>query len=158
MSDLASKLNGLVLILVAVAAAVLFSQRVHIGPPDDTWFQAEVINRPEPVLVKFGANWCGPCRMLEGELDKFASDTHGRIAVVRVDVDKHPNLAQHYRVSSIPRLLLFQQGQIVADRVGFADARQLESWALAHANTTSSPKTITPSTHQPSHRTSASFR
>lgn len=158
MSDLASKLNGLVLILVAIAAAVLFSQRINIGPPDDTWFQAEVINRPEPVLVKFGANWCGPCRMLEGELDKFASDTHGRIAVVRIDVDKYPKLAQHYRISSIPRLLLFQQGQIVGDRVGYADHQQLESWVLAHATTTSAPKTITPSTHQPSHRTSASFR
>lgn len=158
MSDLASKLNGLVLILVAIAAVVLFSQRINIGPPDDSWFQAEVINRSEPVLVKFGANWCGPCRMLEGELDKFTADTHGRIAVVRVDVDKHPKLAQHYRVSSIPRLLLFQQGQIVADRVGFADARQLESWALSHAATVSTPKTITPSTYQPSPRTSASVR
>jgi len=158
MSDIASKLNGLVLILVAIAAFVLFSQRIKIGPPDDSWFQAEVINRPEPVLVKFGANWCGPCRMLEGELDKFASQTHGRIAVVRVDVDKHPKLAQHYRVSSIPRILLFDHGEIVGDRVGYADHQQLESWVQAHASTTASPKTVTPSSHQPTRQASASFR
>jgi thioredoxin len=158
MSDIASKLNGLVLILVAIAAFVLFSQRLKIGPPDDAWFQAEVINRPEPVLVKCGASWCGPCRMLEGELDKFASQTDGRVAVVRVDVDKHPNLAQHYRVSSIPRLLLFQQGQIVGDRVGYADHQQLESWVLAHAATMASPKTVTPSSLQPARQASASFR
>lgn len=134
MSDVASKLmNGLVLILVAIAAYVFISQRLQIGPPDDTWFQAQVIDRSEPVLVKFGAEWCGPCRALEKELDQVARNLNGRVAVVRVDVDQHPQLAQHYRVSSIPRLLLFEHGQIVADRVGYADHQQLQSWALAHA-------------------------
>ena len=100
--------------------------RAPIPPPDDPWFRAAVVDCPEPVLVKFGAEWCGPCRRLEPELDRLAGSMRGQVEVVRVDVGRYPQLAQHYRVSSIPRLLLFRQGQIVADRVGFADSHQLE--------------------------------
>lgn len=134
MSESAVKLlNGAVLLALLVAAGIFVTQRINIGPPDDRWFQMAVIDRQQPVLVKFGADWCGPCRMLESELDQVASGYQGRVAVVRVDIDKHPELARHYRVSSIPRLLLFQNGQIVGDRVGYADHQQLSSWVASRA-------------------------
>lgn len=133
MSDWTSKLNMLVLGGLAVVAFYIFSQPRQTTPPSNAWFLSEVINRPEPVLVKFGAEWCGPCRMLEPQLDRVAGDLGGRVSVVRVDVGKQQDLAQHYGISSIPRLLLFQHGQIVGDRVGYANHQQLKSWVLSHA-------------------------
>jgi thioredoxin 1 len=71
--------------------------------------------------------------MMEGELDKLSAQMGGRVSVVRVDVDQHPNLAQHYGVSSIPRLMLFKHGQVVDDRVGYMDSENLAQWVTANA-------------------------
>jgi thioredoxin 1 len=132
MSTFNSILNALVLTLLCVGVYFFLTSPHDYGPPPtDAWFQSTVISRSEPVLVKFGADWCGPCRMLEPELDQLAS--RGHVAVVRVDVDQHPNLAQHYGVSAIPRLLLFNHGKVVADRVGFADQQQLQNWVASYA-------------------------
>ena len=127
MADLDSKFNALVLIALCVAGYFWVRQsRVPVEPPQDAWFQSAVVERPGPVLVKFGAPWCGPCRMLDPELDKLADS--GRVTVVRIQVDQHPDLARHYGVSSIPRLFLLNHGTVLADRVGYADYRQLQSW------------------------------
>ena len=81
----------------------------------------------DPVRSWSGCDpWCGPCRMLDPELDKLADS--GRVTVVRIQVDQHPDLARHYGVSSIPRLFLLNHGTVLADRVGYADYRQLQSW------------------------------
>jgi thioredoxin 1 len=135
MSSVNSALNVVMLVGLCVAAFFFFtSPSVPVEPPNDAWFNAEVISRNEPVLVKFGADWCGPCRMMEPELDKLASETGGRLGVVRVDVGKKPALAQHYGVSSIPRLLLFYNGRVVADRVGYANEKQLEDWIASNVS------------------------
>jgi len=82
-------------------------------------------------VVKFGAEWCGPCRKLDPELTRLASSLSGRGSVVRIDVDQHRDLARHYGVSSIPRLIVFYHGQVLADRVGYADHNQLCAWVTA---------------------------
>ena len=124
-----SLVNGVVMAAVLGAGYLIVNGSWQsVAPPDDAWFQAEVVNRAEPVLVKFGAVWCPPCRMLDPELDRLSSEMGGRIAVVRINVDQRPALAQHYHVSSIPRLLLFKQGKVIADRVGYADHQRLASW------------------------------
>ena len=136
MSGIESKITALnTLVLTGLCAGAFFilsMPKAPVPPPDDSWFNMAVIGRAEPVLVKFGANWCGPCRMMEGELDRFARQSGSRVAVVRVDVDRRPELAQHYGVSSIPRLLLFSHGQVVADRVGYADHDQLGTWVASN--------------------------
>ena len=133
MSTLHSALNAVVIAILCVAAYFFIAgAREPVAPPSDPWFQTAVVNRHEPVLVKFGANWCGPCRMMESELHHFSAKHGGRVGVVQVDVDQHPQLAQHYGVSSIPRLMLFQNGQVVADRVGFMNAEQLNDWTRSN--------------------------
>jgi thioredoxin 1 len=133
MSTLNSVLNAVVITILCVAAYFFITQaREPIEPPNDAWFQTAVIDRHEPVLVKFGANWCGPCRAMEPELSRFSASHGGSVGVVQVDVDQHRNLAQHYHVSSIPRLFLFQSGKVIADRVGFMDAKQLDAWVQAN--------------------------
>ena len=70
--------------------------------------------------------------MLDPEVDKL--ERSGRVTVVKIEVDKHPDLARHYGVSSIPRLLLLEHGTVLGDRVGYADSKQ------------SNPGSITPPT------------
>ncbi|HEX4130499.1 MAG TPA: thioredoxin domain-containing protein [Pirellulales bacterium] len=107
-----------------------------IGPwpgfsaPDDSWFRSTVLERKQPVVVKFGAPWCGPCRMIDPELDRLASS--GQVAVVKIDVQRNRDLARHYRVSSIPSVFLFNKGTVVAHRVGYADYDQLRKWVAGH--------------------------
>jgi thioredoxin len=134
MSDIATKLNVLVIVIVGVAGAYFLTTKHDPGPPqDDRWFQSTVVDRMEPVVVKFGADWCGPCQMLDPELDQLERSMGGLVSVVRVDVDKHRDLAQHYGVSSIPRILLLRNGHVVGDRVGYADHQQLQKWVVAEA-------------------------
>lgn len=133
MDDLVSKFNVLVLIAFCVAGVLFIaSTQEPVAPPSDRWFQTAVVEQSGPVLVKFGAPWCGPCRMLDPELDKLAES--GRISVVRIEVGEHPELAHRYGVTAIPRLLLFDRGNLLADRVGYADYQQLRGWIDSNSN------------------------
>ena len=71
------------------------------------------------VLVDFFADWCGPCRMLAPELEKVADELDGEVKVYKVNVDNDPGLARSFNVVSIPNLVLFKDGQPVAQTMGF---------------------------------------
>lgn len=106
----------------------LVARNIPRSPPDDLWFQVRVLESEVPVLVKFGAEWCPPCRKLDPELERLSGKYRGRLEVVVVDIDEKPHLARHYRVSGIPRVFLFDQGQVKKSRVGFADQAELAAW------------------------------
>ena len=74
-------------------------------------FQKEVLDSNVPVLVEFGATWCGPCKMLEPLLDQLATEWQGKIRIVKVDVDQGVTLTIKYQVMSVPTLILFKQSQ-----------------------------------------------
>lgn len=84
----------------------------------DATFQAEVLNSPVPVLVDFWAPWCGPCRAIAPLLDELAGEYAGKAKVVKINVDDHQAVAQRYRVSSIPNLIVFKNGQVAQQIVG----------------------------------------
>jgi thioredoxin 1 len=78
----------------------------------------------QTILVKFGASWCGPCKMIKPTLQKL-EDQHG-LPVVEVDVDEEPELARQFRIMSIPTMLLFKNGQVVRTIVGVKPQKALE--------------------------------
>jgi thioredoxin 1 len=87
-------------------------------------FEKEVIENQTPVLLKFTAEWCGPCRAMQPILEKFA-DEHPDIIVAKMDVDDAPNLCKEYAVRSIPKLVLFRNGEDVKEHVGSANMETL---------------------------------
>ncbi|MBO4717261.1 MAG: thioredoxin [Spirochaetales bacterium] len=91
-------------------------------------FEQEVINSDIPVLVDFWATWCGPCKMIAPIISQIAVKYSGKIKVGKVDVDEAPELAESFNVSSIPTLVLFKNGEAVAQRVGGAGMGVLEAF------------------------------
>jgi thiol-disulfide isomerase/thioredoxin len=81
----------------------------------------------EIVLMKFGAPWCPPCRMVDKELVKL-KDASLPITIRKINVDEQPDLARKFNVTSIPRLVLMQDGRKIGDEVGYMSASDLTDW------------------------------
>jgi len=64
----------------------------------------DVIKNTQPVLVDFHATWCGPCKMMAPELQKFAQKNNGKLRVIKIDIDKNPAVAQQFRILRRGRL------------------------------------------------------
>lgn len=84
------------------------------------------INQDKPVLVDFWATWCGPCRMLAPVIDEVSEAYEGTLAVGKVDVDACPELASQFRVMSIPTLILFKNGKVVDQKMGYMPRNAVE--------------------------------
>lgn len=87
-------------------------------------FDSEVINSSSPVLLDFWASWCSPCRTLSPIVDEIAREVSGA-KVGKVNIDEQPELAQMFKVMSIPTLLLFKDGRVVSSSVGVKPKRAI---------------------------------
>src|SRR5688572_28578241 len=87
----------------------------------------QVLQSPQPVLVDFWAEWCGPCKMIAPVLDELATEYGGKIKVATVNIDENHNLAAQYRVTAIPTLLVFKNGQVLEQMVGAKRKRDLKA-------------------------------
>ena len=81
-------------------------------------FDELVMKSDKPVMIDFWAVWCGPCRMVALTIDKLAEDYKGRAVVGKVNVDEESDLAEQFRVMSIPTLYVLKNGQVVERLVG----------------------------------------
>ncbi|HWO11887.1 MAG TPA: thioredoxin [Polyangiaceae bacterium] len=88
-------------------------------------FEPEVLVSELPVLVEFGATWCGPCKVVEPELQALAQEYAGRAKVVKVDIDQSPFLARQLGIQSVPTFLVFHQGRPVNGKAGAMKKAQL---------------------------------
>ena len=88
-------------------------------------FEQEVLLSEEPVLVEFGAEWCGPCKTMLPELMALAEELKGKAKVVTVDIDRSPMIARQLGVQSVPTFVVFHQGRPVGGKVGAVQRREL---------------------------------
>lgn len=82
----------------------------------------EILNQDRITIIDFHADWCGPCQVLNGELNELAE----KITVAKVNVDKNPSLISSLTIKSIPSLVFFKEGQIVGEIIGIKSVHEIE--------------------------------
>jgi thioredoxin len=94
----------------------------------DAAFETDVLESETPVLVDFWAEWCGPCKAIAPVLEQIASAYGDRIRIAKLNVDENSTTAAKFNIRSIPTLLLFEKGALVAQQIGAVSQSQLRTF------------------------------
>jgi len=111
-------------------------QALFIGKPaaaSATSFATHVQRNDIPVVADFWASWCGPCRAMAPAFEQAAGRLEPQVRFLKVDTEAEQALAAQYNIRSIPTLLLFRGGKVVAQRAGASDAASIEAWIRQNA-------------------------
>lgn len=92
----------------------------------------EVINSGKPVLVDFYATWCGPCKVMSPVLQELKQEVGDSLTIIKIDVDKQPDLAQALSVQGVPTFVLFKDGAPVWRQSGAMSKAQLKNFLRPH--------------------------
>ena len=94
----------------------------------DATFAADVLQSDKPVLVDFWAEWCGPCKMIGPSLEEISEELADKVSVVKMDIMESTETPAKFGVQSIPLMVLFKNGEPVAQKLGAAPKSQLKAW------------------------------
>lgn len=93
----------------------------------------DIINSDKPVLVDFFATWCGPCKTMAPILEDVATEAGDSARIIKIDVDRNPNVAAQYQIRGVPTLILFKNGKILWQQSGVVPGHQLKQLLQQHA-------------------------
>ena len=95
---------------------------------DDQNFDNDISSQNVPVLVDFGAEWCGPCKQLDPILEEIATENIESLKVFKINIDENPMTPQKFGVRVIPTIMLFKEGKLIDTKVGSLPKSALENW------------------------------
>nr|WP_315596650.1 thioredoxin TrxA [uncultured Cupriavidus sp.] len=94
----------------------------------DASFDTDVLQSDKPVLLDFWAEWCGPCKMIAPILDEVAKDYGDKVQIAKINVDENQQVPAKFGIRGIPTLILFKNGEVVAQKVGALSKSQLTAF------------------------------
>ncbi len=94
----------------------------------DDSFQSDVLSADGPVLVDFWAEWCGPCKQIAPALEEIARELGEKLTIAKLNIDDNPKTTAQYNVRGIPTLLIFKDGQVVAQKMGALPKGKILEW------------------------------
>jgi thioredoxin 1 len=105
----------------------------------DASFQADVLESNTPVLVDFWAEWCGPCKQIAPALEEISDELAGLVTIAKMDIMENPEVPGRVGVQSIPLMVLYRNGEPVAQKLGAAPKSQLKGWIESVLQADSAP-------------------
>tara|TARA_E500000178_G_scaffold140628_1_gene140280 strand:- start:382 stop:702 length:321 start_codon:yes stop_codon:yes gene_type:complete len=94
----------------------------------DQTFDRDISTNDVPVVVDFGAEWCGPCKVLDPILEEIAVENKDKVIIYKMNIDENPMTPQKYGIRGIPTIMIFKKGELIDTKVGSLPKTSLETW------------------------------